>query len=111
MTASEARFVDIWINCPDRASAEAIADAVVAERLAACANILAPVSSIYRWKGAIERAEEVPLVLKSRASLFATLSRRVKALHPYEVPSIAATGLPLVEQDYADWLAAETEDA
>jgi len=111
VTGSQARFIDVWINCPDRATAEAIAAALVAERLAACANILAPVSSTYRWKGAVERAEEVPLLLKSRASLFATLSRRVKALHPYEVPSIVATGLPLVEEDYAGWLAAETEDA
>ncbi len=103
-----ARFIDVWVNCPDRATAEALGGALVDERLAACANILAPVHSIYRWKGAVEHAGEVPLVLKTRASLFAPLSRRVKALHPYENPSIVATDLALVEDDYASWLAAET---
>ena len=104
------RLVDVWVNCPDRVTAERIADACVTARLAACANIFAPIFSIYRWKGAIERAEEVPLVLKTRAELFEALSARVKALHPYEVPSIVATELPLVEKDYADWLAAETQE-
>lgn len=105
----EARFIDVWVNCPDRALAEEIAAACVGEKLAACANIFPPIASVYRWKGAIERAEEVPLVLKSRAELFQALSARVKELHPYEVPSIIATELPLVETDYAKWLAEETE--
>lgn len=105
---THARFIDVWVNCPDRAAAAAIADVLVGERLAACANILAPIRSVYRWKGAVQRAEEVPLVLKTRGSLFAPLARRVKALHPYETPSIVATDLPLVEDGYAAWLAAET---
>lgn len=103
-----AAFIDVWVNCPDRATAEAIADALVEERLAACANILAPVHSVYRWKGVVERAQEVPLVLKTRASLFAPLARRVKALHPYETPGIVATELPHLDDQYAAWLAAET---
>jgi len=105
-----ARFIDVWVNCPDRATAEAIASACVGERLAACANILAPISSVYRWKGAVERAEEDPLVLKTRTELFDALAAHVKAGHPYEVPSIVATDLPHVEQDYADWLRQETRE-
>jgi periplasmic divalent cation tolerance protein len=103
-----ARFIDVWVNCPDRTVAETIAADCVERRLAACANILAPIASAYRWKGAIERAEEVPLVLKTRAELFDEIALAVKKLHPYDVPSIVATDLPLVEGDYADWLAAET---
>jgi len=103
-------FIDVWVNCPDRATAEAIADAVVAERLAACANIFAPIRSVYRWKGAVERADEVPLVLKTRRVLFETLAGRIKALHPYETPSIVATDLPLVEDRYGAWIAEETLD-
>lgn len=105
-----ARFIDVWVNCPDRGIAEAVAGACVEEGLAACANIFAPVTSVYRWKGAIERAEEVPLLLKSREDLFRALSARVKSLHPYETPSIVATDLPLVETDCARWLAAETQE-
>lgn len=105
-----ARFIDVWINCPDRDTADRIASICVEERLAACANILAPIESIYRWKGNIERAQEVPLLLKSRDELFGALSARVKASHPYEVPSIVATDLPHVEADYAAWLRQETEE-
>ena len=103
-------FVDVWINCPDRQTAERIAGACVEERLAACANILGPISSIYRWKGTTERADEIPLLLKTRADLFGAVAARVKALHPYQVPSILATELPLVEADYARWLGEETRE-
>ncbi len=103
-----AEFIDVWVNCPDRETAGSIADALVAEKLVACANILAPIASVYRWKGAVEHEDEVPLVLKTRAALFADVSARVVTLHPYEVPSIVATELPLVEKAYGEWLLAET---
>jgi periplasmic divalent cation tolerance protein len=103
-----ADFIDVLITCPDRRTAETIARACVEERLAACANISGPIASVYRWKGAMEEAEEVPLFLKTRRSLFETLSARVKGLHPYEVPCIVAMDLTLVDPVYADWLRAET---
>ncbi|MET3662899.1 divalent-cation tolerance protein CutA [Aquamicrobium ahrensii] len=104
-------FVDIWINCPDRATAEKIAEATVGEGFAACANLLAPIRSIYRWKGAVERAEEVPLVLKTRAAHFEAVATLVKSLHPYETPSIVATELAAIDTACADWLAEETGEA
>lgn len=97
-------FIDVLVTCPDRACAEAIARACVEEKLAACANIGPGITSIYRWKGAIEEAEEVPLLLKTRAALFERLSARVIALHPYEVPCVIATELAAVESAYARWL-------
>lgn len=106
-----AQFVDIWINCPDRAAAERIADAAIGDRLAACANILPPISSIYRWKGAVERADEIPLLLKARTADFDAVADLVRAIHPYETPSIVATELAAIDKGYADWLAAETRDA
>ncbi len=104
-------FVDIWINCPDRVTAEKIAEAVVGEGLAACANLLAPVRSIYRWRGAVERADEVALVLKARAAHFEAVAALVKSLHPYETPSIVATELAAIDRACADWLAEETGEA
>jgi len=98
------RFVDVMVTCPDRALAETIARACVGERLAACANIGAGISSIYAWKGAIEQADEVPLLLKTRAALFDALSARIRDLHPYEVPCIIATAMVAVEAAYAAWL-------
>src|SRR5690349_2328333 len=99
-------FIDVLITCPNRAGAETIARACVGERLAACANIGGDVKSIYRWKGAVETADEIALTLKTRASLFDKLSTRVKALHPYEAPCIIAMELSAVEPAYAAWLEA-----
>lgn len=104
-------FVDIWINCPDRATADGIASAAIGQRLAACANVFAPVSSVYQWKGAVERAEEVPLVLKTRAAHFVDVTKLVRSMHPYETPSIVATPITAVDEAYGSWLLAETKDA
>jgi periplasmic divalent cation tolerance protein len=103
------RFIDVLVTCPDRAVAEAIARACVEARLAACANIGGEIASIYRWKGAIEQAGEVPLFLKTRAQLFEKLAARVKSLHPYEVPCVVATELTHLDPAYAKWLEDETE--
>ena len=66
MTTHDETIIEVRVNCPDEASASAIADRIVSERLAAAANIHAPISSRYHWKGRIERASEVPLVFKIR---------------------------------------------
>jgi periplasmic divalent cation tolerance protein len=95
-------------NLPDRASAEALAQALVDRRAAACVNILAPCRSVYRWKGAVETAEEHPLLAKTTRERYSLLERVVRELHPYELPEIIAVpiggGLPA----YLEWLAAET---
>lgn len=102
-------FIDVYITCPDRTVAETIARACVTERLAACANIGSPITSLYTWKGVIETAEEIPLFLKTRAALFDKLTARVKSLHPYETPCIIATELVAVDAAYAQWLEEETD--
>ena len=98
-------------NLPDRASAETLARALVERRAAACVNILAPCRSVYRWKGAIETADEVPLFAKTTRDRYALLERVVRELHPYELPEIIAVpiggGLPA----YLEWVAAETRPA
>lgn len=104
-----AAFLDVWVNCPDRATAEAIAADCIEKRLAACANIFAPIASLYHWKGKVESDEEVPLVLKTRGELFDAVCAAVKARHPFEVPSIIATELVAIEPAYADWLEEETK--
>ncbi|MFO1362685.1 MAG: divalent-cation tolerance protein CutA [Burkholderiales bacterium] len=98
-------------NLPDRASAETLARALVERRAAACVNILAPCTSVYRWKGTVETAEEVPLFAKTTRDRYDLLERVVRELHPYELPEIIAVpvggGLPA----YLDWVAAETRPA
>lgn len=101
----------IVLTClPDRASAEMLAADLVENRLAACVNILQPCRSIYRWKGAVESAEEVPLLIKTTETRYPALEAAIRERHPYEVPEIVAVPVENGLQDYLAWLAAETRD-
>lgn len=102
-------LVTVEITCPDLASATAIAEAALARRLAACANIGAPVTSLYTWAGKAERAAETPLHLKTRAALFEPLAALARALHPYELPCVIAHPVSHASADYRAWVLAETE--
>lgn len=90
----------------DAAEAERIAETVVTERLAACANILGSCRSIYRWNGAIERAEEVPALFKTARP--DALMARIAALHSYDVPAIVVWPVAAAWPDYAAWVTAES---
>jgi periplasmic divalent cation tolerance protein len=100
----------IFTNLPDQASAQALATALVSERLAACVNILAPCRSTYRWQGAIENAQEVPVLIKTSESRYAALEAAIRARHPYELPEIIAVPVAHGLPDYLSWVTAETLD-
>jgi periplasmic divalent cation tolerance protein len=100
----------VLTNLPDAASARALAGHLVEARLAACANILAPCRSLYRWQGRIEDAEEVPLLVKTTAARYAALETAIRAHHPYELPEIVAVPLTHGLPEYLDWVATETTD-
>lgn len=95
-------------NCPDEASANAIALAVVEASLAACVNILPRVQSIYRWQGSVESATEIPLLIKTTAAAYPALEQAIAGLHPYKVPEIIALPITQGLPAYLNWLAAET---
>ncbi|MBS0321835.1 MAG: divalent-cation tolerance protein CutA [Proteobacteria bacterium] len=95
---------------PDVDSARALAGALVAERLAACASVGAAVESIYHWNGAVETATEVPLCVKTRAGLFAAAAAAIRARHPYELPEIVAVDITHGSLPYLDWIRAETRE-
>lgn len=84
--------------------AERIGRALVERGLAACVNVLPAVTSIYRWKGKLEQAEERLLVIKTRAERFAALREALVSLHPYEVPEVVALTIADGHQPYLDWL-------
>jgi periplasmic divalent cation tolerance protein len=94
-----------------RAEAERLAAALVEERLAACVNLVAPLTSIYRWRGRVERAREVLLVIKTRRALVPRLSARVRDLHSYDVPEVIAVPVVAGAAPYLAWLSAEASAA
>jgi periplasmic divalent cation tolerance protein len=95
----------VMVTCGHEREASKIARAVVEKRLAACANILqSPVRSVYRWKGRVEQAREVLMLLKTTANRLGALETEVKRLHSYEVPEFVALPIVAGSQGYLKWL-------
>jgi periplasmic divalent cation tolerance protein len=84
--------------------ARKIGRGVVEKKLAACANIVPGVESIYRWKGRVERAREVLVIMKTTANRLPDLEREVKRLHSYEVPEFIVLPLTAGSRDYLNWI-------
>lgn len=104
-------IVEIRVNCPNQDTAEEISRALLKKRLIAASNILQETLSSYHWKGMIERATEVPLLMKTHAALFDQVVEQAKALHPYETLSITGIVIDHVDDDYRAWVLAETAGA
>jgi periplasmic divalent cation tolerance protein len=99
-------IVTVYATFADAAEAERIARLVVEERLAACANILAPCRSIYRWQGKVEQADEVPVLFKTSAEAAAALVARIAGLHGYDVPAAVVWPVADALPAYRDWVLA-----
>jgi len=99
--------VTVYAVFADPAEAQRISMTIVEERLAACANILAPCRSIYRWEGAIETATETPTLFKTTLGKADALIARIKEMHSYSVPAIIVWPIERLPVDYADWVEAE----
>ena len=96
--------VSVYAIFADASEAERIGRAMVEERLAACINILGPIRSIYRWQGAIETADEVAAIFKTRNDAADALITRIAALHSYDVPCIVTWPVDKLLGAYADWV-------
>lgn len=101
-------MIFILATCTDSAQAEAIGRTLVEQRLAACAHIMQPHRSIYRWQGKVETAQEVNLLIKTRAPLFEDVRKAVVALHSYEVPAIVSWPVSAGHEPYLAWLTEQT---
>lgn len=97
-------IASVYAVFADLAEAERICRTLVEERLAACANILGPIRSIYSWQGAIESADEVAAILKTRTDRVDELIARVSDLHSYEVPCVVTWPIDKVVDSYAAWV-------
>lgn len=99
----------VMTNLPDRAAAETLAAQLIEDRLAACVTMLPSCRSVYRWKGAVESTDEVPLFIKTTEARYAALESAIRARHPYAVPEIIALPVAAGLPDYLAWVAAETQ--
>ena len=103
------RMLLVYTTFPDAASALDVGEALVRDRLAACVNVLPGMRSVYAWKGAVERADEVVAILKSREGLGSALATALKARHPYETPIILHLPVADADPDTEAWILAETQ--
>ena len=102
------RIVTVYCTFPDRDSALTAARKIVQEELAACANILGEIRSIYRWQGEVADAGEVAILFKTRFAALEALRTRIKALHSYDLPGITVWSAEETDQQFADWIIGQT---
>lgn len=108
---STAETLLVLTNLPDADSAGRVARMLIDRRLAACVNILAPCTSVYRWQDAIETAAEVPVLIKTTLARYPELQAALTEAHPYELPEIVAVPLHEGLPAYLAWIGAETGGA
>ena len=101
----------VYITCATAQEAENIGTVLVERRLAACANILGGMRSLYWWEGKVEQGEETVLIAKTRTELVNELTEAVKAMHGYEVPCVAAMSIKGGNPDFLEWIRSETRQA
>jgi periplasmic divalent cation tolerance protein len=104
MIQAAGRYRIVLVTCDSMGEARSIGRGVVEKRLAACANIVAGVESIYRWKGKVERAREVLVVIKTTTKRLRQLEREVKRVHSYEVPEFVVLPIVAGSREYLKWI-------
>ena len=104
-------YIQVITTTEHKADAETIARLLVEERLAACVQIVGPISSTYRWQGKIETAEEWQCWAKTRRELYEQIEQAIRRLHPYDEPEILAVGILAGSASYLAWLDGEVSSA
>jgi len=100
-------YIQVLTTVEHKTDAEKIAKILLEKRLAACVQILGPMTSYFHWQGKLDSAVEYLCLIKSRDELFAELETEITHLHPYEVPEILAIPVTHGNKGYLNWLAAE----
>jgi len=94
----------VFCTAPNKETADKIAEDIIDKRLAACVNIIDSVSSVYRWKGEVNKDSECLMIIKTAVELFIDLESTIKVNHPYEVPEIIGFKLEKGNQEYLNWI-------
>ena len=103
------KFILVLSTFPASTSVKDIAEILVNEKLAACINIIPEVQSVFRWKDKVDNAPENILIIKTTLNLYDILERRIKELHPYELPEIIAVPIEKGLTEYLDWVSENTK--
>jgi periplasmic divalent cation tolerance protein len=103
------RAVFVYTTFPSLVEAERAGRSLVERRLCACVNILPAMISYYWWQGAIERGDEVVMLVKTRATLADAVRIAVKEMHSYTTPAVLVIPIESVDPDYAAWIMRETQ--
>ena len=104
------RYIQVMTTAGNQEDAQEIAEAIVSKRLAACVQVIGPITSTYWWRAKIQTEEEWLCVMKSREDLYDRLQESVRQIHPYEVPEILATPVTLGSRSYLAWLTKELKE-
>ena len=107
--AVDTALVEVHVTTPDAATASRLAHLLVDDGLAACVQVLPGVTSTYRWRGALETAEEHLLLVKTTAAAFGAIQARIGSEHPYETPEVLAVPVVAVAPGYAAWVRAAVD--
>lgn len=102
---TSSQFKIVFVTAPDVSTARRLARAALEERLIACANLVPKIESHYRWKGKVERSNEVLMMLKTTKACLPALETLVRALHPYDTPEFIVLPIESGAARYLAWLA------
>ncbi|HEY7531346.1 MAG TPA: divalent-cation tolerance protein CutA [Nitrospiraceae bacterium] len=108
MSKSSRGVLLVFVTAANRSEALKISERAVRTKLAACGNVLPKIESVFRWKGKIERQQEVLVILKTTVRRYQALERMIKAAHSYQVPEIIAVSVVQGSRPYLDWVRRET---
>lgn len=104
------KMVMIYTACATVNECKAIAEALIDKNVAACANIMSPMQSIYRWKGNVERLNEIPMIIKTDKKNHDEAVRMIETMHSYETPGIVSWDADSVHADYSAWMTENLKD-
>lgn len=107
--SKEDKYILVITTCPGSISAKKIAKDLVVEKLAACVNVVPGVQSFFSWVGKVDSANEHMLVIKTTLDLYDAVEKRLKKLHPYELPEIIAVPIQTGLTGYLDWISSNTK--
>ncbi|MBL1142038.1 MAG: divalent-cation tolerance protein CutA [Proteobacteria bacterium] len=107
--SNDVNYILVITTCPGSISSKKVAQELVTEKLAACVNIVPGVQSFFSWVGKVDSANEHMLVIKSTLNNYAALEKRIKKIHPYELPEIIAVPIETGLAGYLDWISKNTK--